>query len=86
MERTPESAKWIFGRQTPDGNEGVGVKIPYFDCAYGTRYYVIDEINGNISAIYNNSIKSIDFLGSFSPFNLKELEFDVCRIPDCHTG
>ena len=23
--------KWIFGRQTPDGNEGVGVEIPYLE-------------------------------------------------------
>ena len=30
--------KWIFGRQTPDGNEGVGVEIPYWECAYGTNY------------------------------------------------
>ena len=32
--------KWIFGRQTPDGNEGVGVEIPYLEHAYGTKYYV----------------------------------------------
>ena len=26
--------KWIFGRQTPDGNEGVRVEIPYLEHAY----------------------------------------------------
>ena len=45
--------KWMFGRQTPDGNEGVGAKIPYLECAYGTRYYVVDKINGNIGANHN---------------------------------
>ena len=30
--------KWIFGRQTPDGNEGIGVKIPYLENTYGTKY------------------------------------------------
>ena len=78
--------KWIFGRQTPDGNEGVGVKILYLEHAYGSRYYVVDQINGNISAIHENSIKPTDFFGHFSPFNLKELEFDVGRIADHHNG
>ena len=78
--------KWIFGRQTPDGNEGVGVKIPYLECAYGTKYYVVNKINGNISAIHDNSIEPTDFFGCFSPFNLKELELDVCRIADHHNG
>ena len=73
--------KWIFGRQTPDGNEGVGVKIPYLECAYGTRYYVVNKINGSISAI-----KLTDFFGCFNPFNLKELEFDVCSVADHHNG
>ena len=26
--------KWIFNRQTPDGNEGVGVEIAYLECTY----------------------------------------------------
>ena len=29
---------WTFGRLTPDGNEGVGVEIPYLEHAYGTKY------------------------------------------------
>ena len=78
--------KWVFDRQTPDGNEGVGIEIPYLECAYSTRYYVIDTINGNINAIHNNRIKPTDFFGCFSPFNLRELEFDVCRIADHHNG
>ena len=78
--------KWIFSRQTPDGNEGVGVEIPYLECAYGTRYYVVDKITGNIGTIHNNSIKLTDFFGHFGPFNLKELEFNVCRVADCYNG
>ena len=78
--------KWIFGRQTPDGNEGVGVEIPYLEHTYGTKYYVVDKINGNIGAIHNNSIEPTDIFGPFSPFNLKDLEFNVCRIADHHNG
>ena len=92
MERTPKMSqiikKWIFDRQTPDGNEGVGIEIPYLEHAYGTRYYVIDTINGNINAIHNNKVKPTDFYGHFSPFNLRDwdLEFNVCRIADHHNG
>ena len=78
--------KWVFGRQTPDGNEGVGVEIPYLEHAYSTKYYMVDKINGNIGAIHDNSIEPTDFFGHFSPFNLKELEFNVCRIADHHNG
>ena len=66
--------KWIFGRQTPDGNEGVGVEITYLEHANITKYYMVNKINGNISAIHDNSIELTDFFGYFSPFNLKELE------------
>ena len=76
--------KWIFGRQTLDGNEGVGVEIPYLECAYSIKYYVVDQIFGNICAIHDNSIEPTDFFGRFSPFDLKELEFNVCRIADHH--
>ena len=78
--------KWVFDSQTHDGNEGVGMEIPYLECAYGTRYYVIDTINGNINAIHNNKIEPTDFFGHFSPFNLRELEFNVCRIVDHHNS
>ena len=64
----------------------VGVEIRYLDHANGTKYYIVDQINGNICAIHDKSIKPRDFFGHFSPFNLKELEFDVCRIADHHNN
>ena len=78
--------KLIFGRQTPDGNEGVGVEIPYLEHVYGTKHYIVDKIMGNISAIHEYNIKPTNFFAHFSPFNLKDLEFDVCRIADCHNS
>ena len=38
---------WTFRKLTPDGNEGVGVEISYLECASGTKYYVIDQVNGS---------------------------------------
>ena len=78
--------KWIFSRQTPDGNEGVGVEIPYVEHAFSTKFYLVNQVNGNINAIHDNSIEPTDFFGCFSPFNLKELEFDVWRVADCHNN
>ena len=71
---------WTFDRLTPNGNEGVGVKIDYLEHAYGTRYYVIDKINGDINAIHDQSLELTEFKGRFSPFDLDDLEARVCRL------
>ena len=39
-----------------------------------TRYYVIDKVNGQINAIYDDSLELIEFKGHFSPFDLDNLE------------
>ena len=71
---------WTFDRLTPNGNEGVGVKIDYLECAYGTRYYVINKVNGDINAIHDESLELTEFKGHFSPFDLDELEARICRL------
>ena len=71
---------WTFNRLTLNGNEGVGVKIDYLDRTYGTRYYVIDKVNGDINAIHDESLELTEFKGSFSPFDLENLEAKICRL------
>ena len=71
---------WTFDRLTPNGNEGVGVQIDYLEHAYGTRYYVINKVNGQINAIHDDSLELTKFKGRFSPFNLDNLELKVCRL------
>ena len=71
---------WTFDRLTPNGNEGVGVKLDYLEHAYGTRYYVIDKVNSDINAIHDESLKLTEFKGRFSPFDLDNLEAKVCRL------
>ena len=71
---------WTFDRLTPNGNEGVGVKLDYLECTYGTRYYVIDKVNGDINAIHDESLKLTEFKGRFSPFYLENLEAKICRL------
>ena len=65
---------WTFDRLTPNGNEGVGLKLDYLECTYGTRYYVIDKVNGDINAIHDESLELTEFKGHFSPFDLENLE------------
>ena len=71
---------WTVDRLTPNGNEGVGVKLDYLECAYGTRYYVINKVNGDINAIHNESLELMDFKGHFSPFDLDNFEAKICRL------
>ena len=33
------------------------MKIDYLECAYGTRYYVINKVNGDINAIHDESLE-----------------------------
>ena len=73
---------WTFDRLAPDGNEGVGVQMDYLECAYETKYYVIDKVNGQINVIHNDSLELTEFEGQFSPFDLDELEMKVCRLAD----
>ena len=73
---------WTFDRLTPNGNEGVGVKIDYLECTYGTRYYAIDKVNGDINAIHDESLELTEFKGRFSPFDLENLEAKICRLAD----
>ena len=65
---------------TPNGNEGVGIQLVYLECMYGTRYYVINKVNGDIYAIHDISLKLTEFKGHFSPFDLENLEAKVCRL------
>ena len=73
---------WTFDRLTPNGNEGVGLKLDYLQCTYGMRYYVIDKVNGDINTIHDESLKLTEFKGRFSPFDLENLEVKICRLAD----
>ena len=50
------------------------------------KYYIMDEVNGNINAIHDDTLEPTEFIGCFSLFNLDELELKVCKIADVHDG
>ena len=71
---------WTFDRLTPNGNEGVGVKLDYLERTYGTRYFIIDKVNGDINAIHDESLELTEFKGHFRPFDLDDLEARICKL------
>ena len=42
----------------------------------------MDQVNGNINAIHDDSLESTEFMGHFCPFNLDYLELKLCKIID----
>ena len=79
--------KWICGRQTPDGNEGVGS----WNTLLGTCHMALNTmllIKSQVILVQSTKITLNPqiTLRVISPFNLKELEFHVCRIADHHNG
>ena len=54
--------------------------MDYLECAYETKYYIIDKVNGQINAIHDVILELTEFKGHFSPFDLDELEMKVCRL------
>lgn len=52
--------RWIFDRETPDGNDGFLVELPYLNHAYGTKNFVIDKVTGKMSAVYEDRVETIE--------------------------
>ena len=71
---------WTFNRLTPNGNEGVGIKLDCLARAYGTKYFVIDKVNDDINAIHDESLELTEFKGHFRPFDLDDLETKIGRL------
>ena len=71
---------WAFDRLTPNGNEGVGIRLDCLQRAYGTKYFVIDKVNGDINAIHDESLELTEFKGRFRPFDLDDLEIKIDRL------
>ena len=48
-----------FDRKTISGNEGFVLDIPFLECAFGTKYYVVDQINGEMMGIFDNKVEVV---------------------------
>ena len=48
-----------FKRKTIDSNEGFVIQIPFLECAFGTKYFIVDKQNGNMMGIFDDKVETI---------------------------
>ena len=63
-----------FDRETLDGNTGFQLEIPYLEHAFGTKYFVIDQVTGSMMGIYEDKVEQIDLTGQLKPFNINQFD------------
>ena len=74
-----------FERKTIDGNEGFVLQIPFLECAFGTKYFIVDKQNGNMMAIFDNKVETISAEAQIKPFNLAQLSHMITTIEATQT-
>ena len=63
-----------FDRETLDGNTGFQLEIPYLEHAFGTKYFIMDQVTGRMMGIYDDKVEQIDLKGQLKPFNINQLD------------
>ena len=63
-----------FDRETIEGNTGFPLKIPYLEYAFGTKYFIMDRVTGNMMGIYDDKVEQIDLKGQLKPFKINQLD------------
>ena len=46
-------------RKTIDGNEEFVLEILFLECAFGTKYFIVDQINGNMMGIFDGKVEVV---------------------------
>ena len=63
-----------FDRETIGGNTGFRLEIPYLECTFSTKYFVMDKFTGSMMGIYDDKVKQIELQGQLKPFNINQLD------------
>ena len=45
-----------FDRETLKCNTGFQLKIPYLEHAFGTKYFIMDQVTGSMMGIYDDKV------------------------------
>ena len=75
-----------FDRKTVSGNEGFVLEIPFLGHAFGTKYYVVDKINGEMMGTFNNKVEVVEAEEQLQLFNLEQLNHTICILEQRHEG
>ena len=73
-------------RKTIDGNEGFVLQIPFLECAFGTKYFIVDKQNGSMMDIFDDKVETISAEAQMKPFNLAQLSCMIATIEQCRQG
>ena len=75
-----------FKRKTIDGNKGFVLQIPFLECAFGTKYFIVDKQNGSMMGIFNDKVETISAEAHMRPFNLAQLGDMIATLEQCRQG
>ena len=75
-----------FKRRTIDGNEGFVLQIHFLECAFGTKYFIVDKQNGNMMGIFDDKVETISAEPQMKPFNLAQLSDMITTIEQHRQG
>ena len=75
-----------FDRKTISGNEGFVLEIPFLECAFGIKYYVVDKINGEMMGIFDDKVEVVEAEAQLQPFNLEQLNHTICILEQRRKG
>ena len=74
-----------FEQKTVDGNEGFVLQIPFLECAFGTKYFIVDKQNGYMMGIFDDKVETIEAEAQMKPFNLAQHQLWIeCSILVLH--
>ena len=75
-----------FERKTIDGNGGFVLQIPFLECAFGTKYFVVHKKNGSMMGIFDDKVETISAEAQMKPFNLTQLSHMIATLEQHRQG
>ena len=71
---------------TVDENEGFVLEIPFLECAFGTKHFIVDKINGQMAGIYDDIVEVVECQAQMEPFNLEQLNVRLATLKQRRNG
>ena len=68
------------------GNEGFVLQIPFLECVFGTKYFVVDKQNSYMMGIFNDKVETIEAEVQMKPFNLVQLSCMITMVEQHRQG
>ena len=63
-----------FDRKTPAGNKVFVLQIPFLDCAFNNKHFVVDKVTGDMLGIYDGKLEEIQCSTQLQCYNLAQLQ------------